>query len=294
MERSINPGDYVILTHGADSNLYSIEQITPAEIGVALVTNVTQKRVLLPKNGEWVVGGATVKYKIEFRSREDVPQLLFTRTHDVDIQILNELDDKTLSLTCQLDKYAASLCSTDDLWRKRVIKYFGDKASLREAPMNIDIIQIRGDNAGTFFVTIGQTFVAVFNWQEKRFVPLNSDQQKLARDLIGYKYDLSILPRITEFMDAVAEEIPKKKISITVAGIGKTNLYIMTVPPTNFVMINPTDPEIVAFFDGEDFVPLSTEQIQSAKLLNIKYVPGKIPTKPENFKPPSLPNPDSR
>jgi hypothetical protein len=45
---------------------------------------------------------------------------------DIDYIILENLDDKSLLNMCLTNKYTYKLCSDDNFWRKRFIKYFGD------------------------------------------------------------------------------------------------------------------------------------------------------------------------
>ena len=44
---------------------------------------------------------------------------------DVDMEILNNLNDKDLLAFCSTDKYAKSICNDQIFWQRRVISKYG-------------------------------------------------------------------------------------------------------------------------------------------------------------------------
>lgn len=132
MERPIETGDFVKVSIGEDIQTYIIQNIEPERIHIALVSDVDQKKVLVSTPEEWKVSGIPEKHDIEFFSKESLPQLFFTKTPEIDTEILVNLDDKTLSLICQVDRYAKSLCDSQELWEKRLEKYYPFEYSLAQ------------------------------------------------------------------------------------------------------------------------------------------------------------------
>lgn len=126
--RSLQPGDYVLLTAAGKSQTYLIKNITLEGIYISPLTDPTQRILLTGISGQWKVQGSVVDYKIEFAPKEN-PPLVFTNTPEIDIQILNNLDDNTLNSACQTNKYAESLCRKSELWEQRTNKYFRGKSA---------------------------------------------------------------------------------------------------------------------------------------------------------------------
>ncbi len=154
MSRSIQVGDFVqISLHGFIPSTYVIRQIDQSGIYVSQDSSPNEFSLIIPivqGQGGWKVHGSDENYVIQFVANPDlITQLtqslgtlqigqpiqeaqiksigtILTGEPNVDILILAQLDDAILSSTCQVDKYAASLCRNDVLWNQKVInKYLG-------------------------------------------------------------------------------------------------------------------------------------------------------------------------
>ena len=53
---------------------------------------------------------------------------IFSGLSDIDINILSNLNDKDLIKVCNINKYAASLCENDELWKIKIVNKFGEEA----------------------------------------------------------------------------------------------------------------------------------------------------------------------
>lgn len=134
MERSVQPGDYIIIYPGPairTLQLNVIRTISPEGIYISPVFDDTQRRLLRQGYGKWILNDTLVG-KIEFKAKESIPQLPFTGTLEVDIQMLNDLDDETLELVRQLDKEAQDLYQGQELWKQRIDKYINDEDDMLE------------------------------------------------------------------------------------------------------------------------------------------------------------------
>lgn len=124
--RPIQPGDYAVLTYAGKSQTYLVKNISLEGIYISPLTDPTQKILLTEVSEAWKVQGSVIDYGIEFASKEN-PPLIFTNVSELDIQMLNNLDDDTLQSACQMNKYISDLCRKDELWERRVNKYFPGK-----------------------------------------------------------------------------------------------------------------------------------------------------------------------
>ena len=120
------------------SNIYSVTSISkqPSLITIFLqnVSNASDgKTVLISSNG-YVIKGETQKYQLRFESDsskfQDVRtsrqigtgslKFAMTGVEPIDINILIQMDDQTLSSACQTDRYISSLCQKDALWLQKI------------------------------------------------------------------------------------------------------------------------------------------------------------------------------
>lgn len=71
-----------------------------------------------------------------------------TGVPEIDINILLQLDDESLTHVCQVDEYIRTLCNGDDLWRRRlemnyprvlqyIKQYINPNISLKDIYINI-------------------------------------------------------------------------------------------------------------------------------------------------------------
>ena len=123
MDRTIETGDFVKVLIREDVQIYVIQDVKQESVCIALVTDVDQEKVLISTHEGWKISGLLEKHVIEFISKESLPQLFFTKVPGIDMNILNSLDDEKLSLVCQTDRYAKSLCDSQELWKRRLEKY---------------------------------------------------------------------------------------------------------------------------------------------------------------------------
>ena len=85
MERPVETGDLVEISLGEDIQMYVIQNVSPNEIYVNLISDTTQQKLMIPTPEGWRLSGSTEKFAIKFVNRESLPQLLFTKVVDVDI-----------------------------------------------------------------------------------------------------------------------------------------------------------------------------------------------------------------
>lgn len=60
----------------------------------------------------------------------------FTGNKDVDMIIFGILDDRELTIACQINKYTKELCKNDLFWKKRFDKKFGKILTSEEVKVN--------------------------------------------------------------------------------------------------------------------------------------------------------------
>lgn len=46
---------------------------------------------------------------------------------DINIEVMNRLDDKSLTYFCRTNKVAQNICNSEDFWRKRIYRIFGKR-----------------------------------------------------------------------------------------------------------------------------------------------------------------------
>jgi len=117
MSRAIQPGDLVSDQNGT---LYRIEEILEDRIKVYLLTNPSDKNIILFTDGEWKLEG---EEPVVFINQDELKQP-FTHLHEMDIIILSYLDDTVLKAVCQVNKYAQSLCQDENLWKLRLERFY--------------------------------------------------------------------------------------------------------------------------------------------------------------------------
>jgi len=133
----MNPevGDLVRVNFGNQSTVSQITEIEGSDLYISSEENPNEESKLYLENGEYGVWGTDLDYQIEFLNDQ-----LLTGDPNVDLQILLDLDDQTLNNLCLTNKYAAELCSNEDLWRDKLINRF-DENSLRYKPENLTLRQ---------------------------------------------------------------------------------------------------------------------------------------------------------
>ncbi len=142
------------------SNIYSIGSILkqPSLITIT-VQNINRtsgqerssqnssdvKTLLISSNG-YMIKDETQKYQLRFESdlsklQSERPsrqigtgplKFAMTGIEPIDINILVQMDDQTLTSACQTDRYISSLCGNDDLWRRRIQRYYPNAEKFKE------------------------------------------------------------------------------------------------------------------------------------------------------------------
>ena len=133
MSRPIQIGDLVRVTSDDTTTLYRVYTIGENEIGIYDIANPSDRYLMVPVDE--VSPGYSPRWKFKETGRGPIadsidfldPNILippFTYTYDVDIEILSNLDDLTLSTICQVNRYATDLCQDESLWRSRTKKNY--------------------------------------------------------------------------------------------------------------------------------------------------------------------------
>jgi hypothetical protein len=131
MSRSIQVGDFVNVSQtGIQDIKYLIYKIDGTNIYIHPLDNI--KLILLMRYDNnmkrWVIDGADTGYTLNF---SEGLTTTFTGIENVDIDILNFLDDLSLSNACMTNTYLNKLCRNEDLWRRRLEKYYPDRIVLK-------------------------------------------------------------------------------------------------------------------------------------------------------------------
>ncbi len=132
------------------SDIYSVGTIFKQSSLITITLqniNITSdvKTLLISSNG-YVIKGETQKYQLRFES--DLAKLQSERTsrqigtgslqfamtgvEPIDLNILVQMDDQTLTSACQTDKYISELCKNDILWKQRIDEYYPDAEKFRD------------------------------------------------------------------------------------------------------------------------------------------------------------------
>ncbi len=127
MSRPIQSGDYVHISLGGSSALFVILDIRPDGIYIHPENDPQSISKLIQSESGWLVEGTTEPYELTFMAAvtPSPEKVTLTGTPDVDIEILNQLDDRSLIASCPTNSYFANLCRNDKLWANRVEKYIG-------------------------------------------------------------------------------------------------------------------------------------------------------------------------
>jgi hypothetical protein len=126
------------------SNIHSIVSIfhQPSLITITLqnVNDSSDVKTLLINSVGYIIQGETQQYQLTFKtnlselqgeraSRQigtGQQQFAMTGVGPIDINILLQMDDQTLTSACQTDRYISGLCRSEELWRLKIGKdYYG-------------------------------------------------------------------------------------------------------------------------------------------------------------------------
>jgi hypothetical protein len=122
------------------SNIYSIGSILKQHSLITItlqnVNDSSDVKTLLINSIGYMIKGETQKYQLKFGS--DLSELQGERTstyigtgrqqfamtgvEPIDINILLQMDDQTLTSACQTDRYISGLCRNEELWRLKINK----------------------------------------------------------------------------------------------------------------------------------------------------------------------------
>jgi hypothetical protein len=126
------------------SNIYSIGSILtqPSLIIITLqnTQNESDVKTLLINSVGYIIQGETQQYQLTFGAGlselqgkrpstyigTGQQQFAMTGVEPIDINILLQMDDQTLTSACQTDRYISGLCRSEELWRLKIEKdYYG-------------------------------------------------------------------------------------------------------------------------------------------------------------------------
>ncbi len=229
----IQSGNFVQITPISgpfQSNIYSVGSILkqPSLITITLQnvnTSSDVKTLLISSNG-YVIKGETEKYQLRFES--DLTKLQSERTsrqigtgslqfamtgvEPLDLNILVQMDNQTLTSACQTDRYISELCKNDTLWKQRIDEYYPDAekfredtTSRREFYIKISQTQLNQEGANN---AAGQGHLDVLKWMASLDPPilLNRDGANKAAaqgHLDILKWRVSLYPPVLpdQYMD---------------------------------------------------------------------------------------------
>jgi Ankyrin repeats (many copies) len=140
----VQVGHYIQITSIGGSffqQIYSITSISKTSDEIRIdISNIQDSSdvhaIIINSAGQYMLKGVTGPMSLFFQSdlskfqrstRNIQPgpsQFAVTGVEEIDMNILTQMDDKTLTSACQIDRYISSLCSKEQLWKRRVEKYY--------------------------------------------------------------------------------------------------------------------------------------------------------------------------
>jgi hypothetical protein len=144
----IQIGDFVKLTNtrGISTyyNIIDIDANVSLSIAIASFMNYNDQKIIKKHlDGRQSIDDEV--YTLQYLGKGQVSSrdVFMTGVNEIDINILLQLDDESLTHVCQVDEYVRSLCNSDDLWRQRlemnypdVLEYINPNISLKENYVN--------------------------------------------------------------------------------------------------------------------------------------------------------------
>ena len=128
-ERQIQTGDVFQVTLPTGEDLYRVTAVSATQIDGYSIASPTFKTKVLMIDGQWKFEGTNKNVKFYALENFNLP---FVNVPNADIQILMNLDGKTLGVVCQLNKYVNQLCQNDTLWQAMVKKEYFDDFNFKE------------------------------------------------------------------------------------------------------------------------------------------------------------------
>ena len=136
--KSIQVGGFVKITSDNDDAVYyKISDLkfdgVPGLITLtSTLTNEIKTIFVYPKsnqnlNNVYYMIGETVTIEFMESIELSTQNMFLTNIPDIDINILSNVDDKTLTALCQTNRYVNSMCKSDDLWRMKLDNFFVKK-----------------------------------------------------------------------------------------------------------------------------------------------------------------------
>jgi len=115
MDRPVQPGDLVTVTFEPSfKEIFKVIEVTPTEIKVSSLINPSFQENIVPVDGEWKFAGTV--------SDLDFSRVALLYNPEIDIIILDNLDDSTLSVLCRINTYVRELCPV--VWQRRVLEKY--------------------------------------------------------------------------------------------------------------------------------------------------------------------------
>ena len=129
----IQIGDFVKLTNAqgivAYYNLTNIDKKVPLLITIASFLNYNDQKIIRKHlDGRQSIDNEVYILHYLRKGQVSSRDVFMTGVQAVDINILLQLGDVSLTHVCQVDEYVRSLCNSDDLWRRRLELFYPDQA----------------------------------------------------------------------------------------------------------------------------------------------------------------------
>lgn len=184
----IQIGDFVKLTNTqgiiAYYNIIDIEDKIPLSITIVSFLNYNDQKIIRKHlDGKQSIDNEV--YTLQYLGKGQVSSrdVFMTGVPEIDINILLQLDDASLTHVCQVDEYIRSLCNSDDLWRRRlemnypgVLQYINPNISLKENYINFSKYPI---NTNGLDLAVEDGNIEFVQWMHQQDSSLFTDYVRL-------------------------------------------------------------------------------------------------------------------
>lgn len=221
MSRLIRVSDFVSISHpGFKDTKYLIYKIDGTNIYIHPPDDIKAISLIKYDNNRkrWVIHGTDTGYTLKFS--EDLIPPTFTGIENVDIDILNFLDDLSLSKACMTNRYFYRLCKNEDLWRRRLEKYHPDGIELKTKDQTWRDLYMALSDAGTGdykrLFQLDNT-IKILEWIKRHDIKLISEMYFDAGmidkiDIMDWLYDENYVD-LEDFNDNITDLVKHSKLS---------------------------------------------------------------------------------
>ncbi len=217
MSRLIQVGDSVNVSHpGFRDTKYLIHKIDGTNIYIHPYNVKAISLIKYDNNRKrWVIHGTDTGYTLKFS--EDLTSTL-TGIEHVDIDIINFLDDLSLSKACMTNRYLNRLCKNEDLWRRRLEKYYPDRIELKTTDLTWhDFYMILSSEETEDYERLFQSdnIIKILEWMKRHDIEINSTMYFNAAmidkiDVMNWLYENDV--ELDDFNDSIFDLVKYSKL----------------------------------------------------------------------------------